>query len=97
MRSPVSLHMGGPNWRRLRRFQKVLYLLRRDGPNCFYCGLPLGSSPTLEHLLPRAAGGNDHPSNMCLAHEKCNQVADDRPILDKVILRDLMRKQVLEQ
>lgn len=42
------------------------------GSDCFYCGRDLGEDVTLEHLVPRARGGQNHIANLRLAHAKCN-------------------------
>jgi 5-methylcytosine-specific restriction endonuclease McrA len=48
------------------------YLLEKWGRKCAYCstsGVPL----QIEHIHPRAKGGSNRVSNLCLACEKCNQ------------------------
>ena len=59
-------------------------LLKRDGSNCFYCGLPLGEDITLEHLIPLVARGPNALSNMVLAHEHCNRAVGHKPLFEKV-------------
>src|SRR5205814_7612512 len=47
------------------------YLLEKWGRKCAYCGkenVPL----QIEHIHPRAKGGSDRVSNLCLACEPCN-------------------------
>ncbi|MGL4622474.1 MAG: RNA-guided endonuclease IscB [Chroococcidiopsis sp.] len=47
------------------------YLLEKWGRQCAYCGaenVPL----QVEHIQPRAKGGTDRISNLCLACETCN-------------------------
>ncbi len=47
------------------------YLLQKWNRMCAYCGakeVPL----QVEHITPRAKGGTDRVSNLCLACEKCN-------------------------
>ncbi len=47
------------------------YLLEKWGRACTYCGkenIPL----QIEHIVPRAKGGSNRTSNLCLACEKCN-------------------------
>lgn len=58
---------------------KQLVLLR-DGPACHWCGAQTDPKahhssnlyPTLEHLVPRHAGGSSHPSNLAIACRSCN-------------------------
>lgn len=48
------------------------YLLKVWNRQCAYCGIenvPL----QIEHIQPRAKGGSNRISNLCLACEKCNQ------------------------
>lgn len=45
----------------------------RDGYRCQYCGEQKAASAlTLDHILPRAQGGNSLPENLVTACEKCN-------------------------
>jgi 5-methylcytosine-specific restriction endonuclease McrA len=45
----------------------------RDGAICALCGKPLDiERATLDHIIPRGAGGPDHPDNLQLAHFRCN-------------------------
>ena len=68
-------------------------LRKRDGDGCFFCDLPFTEEapPTLEHLLSIAHGGNNHLSNLVLAHGECNLKADSMPVIEKVKLRDVLR------
>lgn len=54
-------------WRQIR-----LAILDRDGWACYRCGKQLvDADATVDHLLPKAKGGTDHPSNLaacCRAH-----------------------------
>lgn len=74
-------------------------LAERDGWWCWLCGgaidpaLPPNSpgSGTVDHVVPRSRGGDDQPSNLRLAHRRCNtrrgshlpelQWPDDWPML----------------
>jgi hypothetical protein len=71
-------------------------LLRRDGNDCLYCGATFNEekSPTLEHLLSIADGGNNHISNLALCCEPCNMEAASLPIVEKIKLRDAKRQSV---
>lgn len=46
------------------------------GP-CDYCGDWLAD--TVDHVIPRAAGGRDNPSNLVSACRACNTAKGDRP------------------
>ena len=61
-------------------------IIERDGSNCFYCGNPLEDDITLEHLISLSSGGQNSLSNMVLAHEKCNQEANNMHLNEKVKL-----------
>lgn len=52
----------------------------RDGIDCGICHMPVNlallwpdpTSPSVDHVIPRARGGSDDPSNLQLAHLTCN-------------------------
>lgn len=54
--------------------KRTRYLvLRRDNFCCRYCGLPAGVAQLhIDHVIPRAAGGTDDPSNLTAACADCN-------------------------
>jgi hypothetical protein len=66
-------------------------LLARDGGDCWYCGKPMGDDCTIEHLVPKADGGRNSLANYALAHRACNQRAADKPLVEKLALRALLR------
>jgi hypothetical protein len=66
-------------------------LLERDGDGCWFCGLPMGDDCTIEHLVPRSAGGRDALANYALAHRRCNADAADMPLTEKIELRSRLR------
>lgn len=43
---------------------------------------------TIEHLLARHLKASDSVANKVLAHQLCNELADDLPIAEKVRLRE---------
>lgn len=48
-------------------------ILRRDGHTCRYCGAQAPDVPlTVDHVIPRALGGSDEPSNLVTACRDCN-------------------------
>lgn len=49
------------------------YLYLRDGQNCYYCGRKLMyGKVSLDHYLPRSAGGTDDVFNLVTSCKKCN-------------------------
>jgi hypothetical protein len=66
-------------------------LLKRDGFGCCFCGLPLGDDMTIEHWLSRSRGGTNEPGNLALAHNRCNAIAADVPIMHKIRIRQVLR------
>ncbi len=76
-----------------RRTDRVVELLRRDGGDCWFCGLALGEDITLEHLIPKSAEGGNGRHNLVLAHKACNNMAANKPLAEKIELRaELTRK-----
>jgi 5-methylcytosine-specific restriction endonuclease McrA len=60
-----------------REYRRHLW---QQSPRCRYCRKPLPrlGLTTLDHLLPRSAGGQDVASNLTLACRDCNQSKGDR-------------------
>lgn len=79
---------GGPiKYGRNNSYRKEkIAILERDGDLCFYCNKPLYDDITLEHIIPLNRGGQNILSNMVLTHEKCNQEAGNKTVLEKVNL-----------
>ncbi len=75
-----------PSIIRISKFVKVPYkkvvmtrknILRRDGFKCAYCGrsdIPL----TIDHIIPKARGGDDTWENLVAACTICNNKKGDR-------------------
>lgn len=65
-------------------YRKTVY--ERDGWRCHLCGKPVERSaavphpkaPTIDHLIPLAAGGTHEPLNCRTAHFLCNSLKGDR-------------------
>lgn len=56
-----------------------LTLFERDHWRCSYCGeLLTEATATLDHRVPRARGGNDHPENLTTCCMMCNAIKGDR-------------------
>lgn len=48
-------------------------ILRRDSHTCRYCGATAPGVPLrVDHIVPVALGGTDHPSNLVTSCEPCN-------------------------
>jgi 5-methylcytosine-specific restriction endonuclease McrA len=72
------------------------YLLYKWGRKCAYCGkenVPL----QIEHIVPRAKGGTNRVSNLCLACEKCNLAKGARDIKDFLAKKPDVLKRVRAQ
>lgn len=64
----------------------------RDGHACVYCGATAETSGAhlhLDHLVPRAHGGQDVASNLVLACRSCNSARHDMPLTTWCRLRGL--------
>ena len=82
----VSMTMPFPSIVRLSIYVRIPYkkivlsrknILRRDGHRCQYCGradAPL----TVDHVIPRAKGGEDSWENLVAACVRCNNKKGDR-------------------
>lgn len=71
-----------------RRAAIVDTLLIRDGESCVICGDLLQGDITLEHFLPKAAGGSNDKRNLGLAHQRCNAAVGDMAVIEKMAVRD---------
>ncbi|MFB2921640.1 MULTISPECIES: RNA-guided endonuclease IscB [Aerosakkonema] len=72
------------------------YLLNKWGRKCVYCDVekvPL----QIEHIQPRAKGGTDRISNLCLACEKCNTQKGTQDIVKFLAKKPEKLKQILAQ
>ncbi len=82
----VSMSMPFPSVVRLSVFVRVPYkkiilsrknILRRDGHRCQYCGRG-DVALTVDHVIPRARGGEDTWENLVCACVHCNNSKGDR-------------------
>lgn len=61
-----------------RKFRDRMFI---KDPFCYWCGEWMilynhqdhGEMATIEHLVPRSAGGSDKPENLRLVHKRCNK------------------------
>lgn len=61
-------------------------VLKRDGFRCRYCGATALETPLhVDHVIARAAGGTDDPTNLVAACATCNLGKSDKP-LDRTTL-----------
>ncbi len=67
-----------------KRLGKLARQIRaRDGERCVYCGATEKSSGAhlhLDHLTPKAAGGQDVAHNLVVACRSCNSARKDMPL-----------------
>lgn len=53
-------------------------ILARDNGDCQYCGRHVGTSGTLDHVLPRSQGGDTSWENIVTCCRECNQMKGGR-------------------
>ncbi len=72
------------------------YLLEKWGRACAYCqkkAVPL----QVEHIVPRANGGTNRISNLCLACEKCNRDKGTQDLKDFLKKKPEVLKKIMAQ
>lgn len=63
---------GAYKWRGASISQKMRKaIIDRDGRNCAYCGA-FCQTPHIDHIIPVAKGGKDHPKNLTVSCPSCN-------------------------
>ena len=88
----------GHGWRSVSRKRKYLtdkkkQLAERDGARCFFCETEAPAEElTIEHLLSFSHGGKDNLNNLCLACDDCQDKLGNLPVVQKILLRDELRK-----
>ncbi len=81
---------------------KVDRLRARDGDKCWLCDrkIDFKAKPnsaqawSIEHLLSKSLGGPDILENLVLCHPGCNRMLRDRPLKDKIRMRERRRRKV---
>jgi len=82
----VRMNFPWPSVIRISKFIKVPYkkvilsrknILRRDNYKCAYCGRS-DLMLTVDHIIPKAKGGNDSWENLITACTRCNNIKGDR-------------------
>ena len=72
-----------------KKWQRLGVLILRDGNQCFYCRNELQEEQmTLEHLIPRTAGGLNHIGNMVISCKPCNLKAGHKSVFEKIKIRE---------
>lgn len=87
--------MSGPE-----NINKADRLQLRDGDLCWLCDEPIDfdavpnskKALTFEHLIAQSRGGQGTLDNLVLCHPGCNKHLGDRPLVDKIRMRDRRRK-----
>ena len=72
------------------------YLLNKWDRKCTYCktqNIPL----QVEHIHPKAKGGSNRISNLCLACEKCNLKKGTQDVKDFLSKKPDLLKQIMAQ
>lgn len=60
---------------------------------CGICGKPIRyySDLTIDHILPKSKGGDNHYTNLAPAHYQCNQAKKDQVIPELVYEQELTK------
>ncbi|MGB8690878.1 MAG: RNA-guided endonuclease IscB [Microcoleus sp.] len=80
----------------LQGYEVREYLLNKWNRKCAYCGtenVPL----QVEHIHPKAKGGSNRISNLCLACEECNQKKGTQDVQQFLVKRPDTLKHILAQ
>ncbi|WP_293127973.1 RNA-guided endonuclease IscB [Microcoleus sp. bin38.metabat.b11b12b14.051] len=72
------------------------YLLNKWDRKCAYCGAE-NLALQVEHIHPKAKGGSNRISNLCLACEKCNVKKGTQDIKDFLFKKPDLLKQIMAQ
>jgi 5-methylcytosine-specific restriction endonuclease McrA len=75
-----------PNPRNYRQLRA--HILATRPPICAWCGQPIDltlsgndpQGPSVDHILPRAQGGTNHPTNLQPMHRRCNTQRGNQPL-----------------
>lgn len=72
----------------MKRKPTLVKLFNLQGGLCAYCEEPMDittcnkpNSPSIDHVIPRAAGGCDSEFNLVCACRKCNTQKADLPLV----------------
>lgn len=76
------------------RVMSIQELGQRDGWRCHLCRrkvraalrVPSPGAPTFDHLIPISDGGDDQPTNLRLAHFRCNSARGNRGVVQLLLV-----------
>jgi hypothetical protein len=73
--------------------------MKHRGSRCYFCGVEFntcgpGSKRTIDHLVPRSAGGTNDPENLVHACYLCNHKKGEQPLKDFEASGWLTRKRI---
>jgi 5-methylcytosine-specific restriction endonuclease McrA len=80
----------------LQGYEVREYLLEKWDRICSYCGIE-NIQLQIEHIRPKAKGGSDRISNLCLACEKCNLKKGTKDIEEFLAKKPEVLKKITEQ
>jgi len=80
----------------LAGYETRAYLLEKWQRKCAYCSKE-HISLQIEHIVPKARGGSNRVSNLCLSCEKCNLAKGTKAITDFLKKKPEMLKRLLAQ
>lgn len=74
-------------------------LVERDGAYCVICSkdFSINTEMTIDHWIPKSAGGSDDLDNLRLAHRNCNVWKGDRIPNPDGTLPSIIKKQKVEK
>lgn len=64
---------------RLMRFSRKNVMIR-DGFKCQYCGIKIGKTATIDHIVPKSRGGKTNYLNCVACCRSCNNKKSDKPL-----------------
>lgn len=78
-----------PESHAIPKFVRVL-IFRRDNWRCYLCGIQVVMQPkkggdnraTIDHVIPKSAGGTSHSANLKTCCSKCNFAKDSMTLRD---------------
>lgn len=76
-------------------------LRKRDGGRCWLCDKPINfkaepnsaRAPSVEHLIPQSREGPGTLDNLVLCHPPCNRELGDRPLTEKIKMREKWKEE----